>query len=184
MLTNTKDKYGSPSKLLHWLCALGVISQFYLVYQRDYVPKKSPWNLQLILLHKSIGMCLLFLGLIFIIWHMLSTKPNLPRPMPNTLKKLAYITQGCLLLCLLIMPVSGYIMSSAGGYPIKWFGLFTWPSLLTKSKSISGNSYQLHHWCSYLLIAAFSLHTLAASKHHFIDKDNILRRMLPGKTTK
>jgi cytochrome b561 len=78
------------------------------------------------------------------------------------------------------MPLSGWLMSSAKNYSVSWFGVFTWPNLIGPSEAAFGFLRSLHHVLSSLLVAIASLHVLAALKHHFWNKDDVLVRMLPA----
>ena len=76
------------------------------------------------------------------------------------------------------LPITGWLISSANGLPISFFGLFLMPDLISPNPSVHRLMETIHAWLAYALIAFFILHVLAALKHHFINKDNILRRML------
>jgi cytochrome b561 len=80
---------------------------------------------------------------------------------------------------LFAMPLTGWMMSSAKNYSVSWFGLFTWPNLIGKSQSAFKLLQTTHHALSDVLFAIAVLHILAALKHHFWDKDDVLLRMLP-----
>ena len=81
---------------------------------------------------------------------------------------------------LFAMPLSGWLMSSAKNYSVSWFGAFTWPNLIAPNEAAFNNLRALHHLLSKLLFAIASLHVLAAFKHHFWNRDNVLVRMLPA----
>jgi cytochrome b561 len=76
------------------------------------------------------------------------------------------------------MPLSGWFLTSAAGYAPSFFGLFTLPTLIAKNNDLLELFESVHEWLAYGLIALIIIHTLAALKHHFIDKDDILKRML------
>ena len=80
---------------------------------------------------------------------------------------------------LFAMPLSGWLMSSAKNYSVSWFGAFTWPNLIAPNETAFGYFRALHHLLSDALFAIASLHVLAALKHHFWNKDDVLVRMLP-----
>lgn len=176
-LKNTSSSYGFITKKLHLIIALSFLIQFALVYIRDYVPKINPLNLQLILLHKSIGFTLLFIGVFFIIWRLLNLKPKFPNEMARWEVILATATHHSLYLVILLMPLSGVLMSFLGGRGLKWFGL-TIPNLIGENEILAGLFYQSHVWISYVVIALVLLHVTGALKHHYIDKNNILKRMM------
>lgn len=174
---NTSESYGFITKKTHLLIFILFLVQFILVYWREFVPNINPLNLQLILLHKSIGFTLLFIGLFFIIWRFLNIKPKYPNEMARWETILATATHHSLYLMILLMPLSGTLMSFLGGRGLKWFGLEV-PNFLPLNKDLAGLIYQAHHYMSYLVIALVTLHVVGALKHHVIDKNNILERMM------
>lgn len=173
---NTYNSYGIITKRLHALIAILFISQFVLVYWRDYFSDDKVFNIQLILLHKSIGFTLLFLGIFFVFWRLINIKPDYPNLMLRWEIILAKATQHSLYLIILLMPISGLVMSMMGGHGIKWFG-YAVPNFLPINKSIASIAHETHEYLSYLIIFLFILHTMGALKHYFINKNNIVRRM-------
>ncbi|MGH2411892.1 MAG: cytochrome b, partial [Chloroflexota bacterium] len=103
--------------------------------------------------------------------------------LPTTLKPheraLARITHAALYVVLFAMPLSGWIGSSAGGHPVKWFNLFTLPMLVGKNRPLSGVMGETHEVLAICLGLIVVLHIAAALKHHFVLRDDTLRRMLP-----
>jgi cytochrome b561 len=81
---------------------------------------------------------------------------------------------------MLAIPISGWLMSSAKGYQTVWFGVLPIPDLLGKDKQLGDALADLHGALNGLLMFIVAIHVLAALKHHFIDRDNILRRILPS----
>lgn len=176
-LKNTPNSYGSLTKILHLLVAALFVVQFVLVYWRDYVPKSEPLNLQLILLHKSIGFTLLFIGLFFILWCFLNTKPQYPASMARWETILATATRHSLYLVILLMPLTGTLMSFLGGRGLKWFG-YDIPNLFTLNEPAAGLLYNGHVMISYVVIGLVVLHITGALKHYFVDNNGILERMM------
>lgn len=175
-IKNTPDSYGVVTKGFHLVISLAFVIQYILLYWREYTSEANPLNLQLILLHKSIGFTLLIIGLGFIIWRFLNTKPLYPKTMAKWEILLATITRYALYFVILLMPLSGTLMSFMSGRGLKWFGLDL-PNFFEINKSLAGNIYTSHVWMSFFIIALVILHVAGALKHHFIDKNNILVRM-------
>jgi cytochrome b561 len=177
---NTSSDYGSISKFLHWSIAILVFVQFALVYWVIYVlPEKSPKAGFLIGgLHKPLGIVVLILALLAIMWKLLNIKPGFPANMPAWEKIAAKGVHTLLYLCLIVMPLSGVIMSVAGGRPPNFFGLYQIPMFMAENKELSNFFFNLHRFTSFFLIGLILLHTLAALKHHFINRDGVLKRML------
>ena len=181
MFKNSPLQYGSMSKFFHWGLFLLVLIQFMIIFWVFYVlPPKSPEVPFLIGgLHKPIGMLVLGLVVLALIWKALNVRPLFPPAMKQWEITTARLTHNLLYLCLIVMPVSGLIWSLAAGYPPSFFGLFQVPPFIEKNKEIAELYANIHMYAGYLLLALIVLHTLAAFKHHFIDRDNVLKRMLP-----
>lgn len=179
-IMNTTKKFGIITKFLHWSIAGLVFLQFALAYWVIYVlPEKSPLAGFLIgSLHKPLGILLLILALLAIIWKLINTRPIFPINMLAWEKTLAKLVHGLLYLCLIIMPISGIIMSITGGRPPNFFGLFQFPMLMAENKELSNFFFIIHQFTSFFLLGLICLHILAALKHHFINKDEVLKRML------
>ncbi len=175
---NTPEKFGSLTKFLHWIIFILFVAQYYLVYRREYFPKDTNEKLQYLLLHKSLGICVLIIAFIMLMWRKVGTRPLMPSSMTPIEQKAANTMHILLYVAMFIMPISGILMSTFGGYPIGFFGLFKLPMLFAKNETFGGIFYQTHVWSSYAIIALVSGHALAAFYHHFVKKDNVLRRMV------
>ncbi|MCL9685574.1 cytochrome b [Legionella maioricensis] len=173
-------KYSSFSKLFHWVIAVTVIMMLSAGFFLDELPEHLQGTAYM--LHKSTGITLLFLMLLRFIWIHAAGKPGLPTSMKLWEKILSRVVQYGFYLLLIIMSLSGWIMSVAGNRVPIYFGLFK-ASLpwVGEDKSLSKFMAEAHEIIAWILIIFITLHVLGALKHHFIDKDNILRRMLPGK---
>ena len=180
MNSNGVIKYSSLSKLFHWIIAFVVIMMLIVGFLLDDIPDQFKGTAYM--LHKSTGITLLFLMFIRFIWIHYTGKPALPSSMKPWEKFLSRIVQYGFYLLLLIMPLSGWIMSVAADRIPTYFGLFKAPlPWINSNKSLSEFMADSHEIIAWIIIAFMTLHILGALKHHFIDKDNILRRMLPGK---
>jgi cytochrome b561 len=179
-LKNTTEKFGSLTKLLHWVIFGLFVLQYFLVYRREYFPKESAEKLQYMLLHKSIGVCLLVIALVMLLWRHAGTRPTMPKQMSGLEAGLARFIHLLLYIVMLVMPISGILMSMFGGYNISVFGWYTLPMLFQKNEALGNIMYTTHVWSSYAIIGLVGLHALAALYHHFIKHDNILKRMLPS----
>jgi len=129
-------------------------------------------------LHKASGFVLLLLALFRWYWTLSGQNPKPIDGMTKGEIGISHATKWTLLLLLLVMPISGMMMSMYFGYGIDLYGLIEIPSILAKDEDMGEVFEEVHEVLAYLLIALFSLHALAALKHHFISKDNTLNRML------
>lgn len=174
-IKTTDSKYGIIRKVNHWLVALMFITLLAVgVYMSGMA--YSPEKMELYGLHKSFGVIIMLFILIRMFWLIFDNKIN-----NSSLTKFERVSSaslhGILYLLMLIMPISGMLMSMAKGYAVKVFGLFTLPMLVEKSESLGNLMGSVHYYAGYIAIALVSLHVLASLYHHFIKKDNILKRM-------
>ena len=130
--------------------------------------------------HQTIGVLMLLLVAARLYWRLTHKPPALPTDLPRGQRFASAIVHGTLYLFLLGMPLSGYIGLAARGREIPVFGLFNLPHLVPRSFERSANAQSLHYYAQFAMYGLVVLHILAALYHHFIMKDGILRRMLPG----
>ena len=179
MLRNTTRHFGSISKLLHWFVFVLLTAQFLFIWQYNISFKGSPEKLHYMLLHKSVGITVLIFGIVFIIWRIINKQPLPPETQPGWKRIAAKIVHNSLLILIVIMPVLGYLLSCAAGRAVSFFGLFTLPSLIPENKNLTSILDFAHEKLGFLILILVGIHVLAAFHHHFILKDNILKRMLP-----
>ena len=140
----------------------------------------SPDKFAAYALHKSIGMTLFALAIARLIWALLAKRPKLPDSMPRWQIIVSKIVEGFLYLLVILMPLTGWLMSSAANTPVSVFGWFTLPDLVEPSEQLVERLKTGHESQSIALMLLSGLHALAALKHHFVDKDRVLLTMLPG----
>jgi cytochrome b561 len=171
-------KFGWLSQAFHWTIALVLLGQIPLAWYMIDLPL-SPDKLGTYALHKSIGMTLFALAVGRAVWAALAKRPALPTEMPRWQVISSKAIEGLLYILVILMPITGWLMSSAANFPVSVFGIFTLPDLVEPSEALFENLKNAHMMQSRLLIALVSVHILAALKHHFMDKDNVLMSMLP-----
>jgi len=177
-LKNTTERYGALSMLLHWGMAVLIIGLLTLGLYMASLPDGDPkWEWYR--LHKSMGMLVFVLAVLRLLWIRTHTKPPLPQSLRPWEQSAAHATHGLLYLAMFLLPVSGYLDSSAGGYHLAFFDLFEIPKVIPKNKDIEEISVLVHSSLAYGLIAVLAIHLGAVAKHHLILKDDTLRRMLP-----
>ncbi len=166
---------------LHWWIALLIFIAFPLgIYMHDL--PFSPTKLKLFSWHKWIGVTAFLFIIIRIVWRMRHTPPYLPESVASWQKLVTHIAHNLLYILMVAIPLSGWLMSSAKGFPTVWFGVLSLPDLVEKNKELGALLTNIHRILNFTLFALVTLHILAALKHHFIDKDMILSRMLPTRT--
>jgi cytochrome b561 len=177
-IRNTTDGWGVVSQLIHWLIVVLITLQVVLAMIADELPL-GVRKLAMLARHKSVGITLLGLAIIRLVWRWLNPAPDLPKTLSPYERVLAQLTHAALYILLFALPLSGWMMSSARGFPVSWFSLFQLPDLVPKSKPLYEALVETHEMLALALGAVVGLHVAAALKHHFILKDNVLRRMLP-----
>lgn len=174
-LFNTETRYGLVSIILHWLIAIIIIALIALgLYMVDL-----PISLQKLILygwHKEFGILVLLLACARMMWRVANITPLLNLPLWEEIA--ARAVHWAFYVFMFAMPITGWIISSAAGLPVSFFGLFVLPDLVGPNNDVMKLFQEIHEWLGYALIATIVLHVCAALKHHFINKDDILRRIL------
>ncbi|TVO68448.1 cytochrome b [Denitromonas ohlonensis] len=171
-------RYTSTAIALHWLIALGILASFSLgLYMTDL--SLSPTKLKLYSWHKWAGVTLFALIVFRLGWRLTHPAPALPDTMPPALRLAASAAHWVLYALMLAIPLSGWLMSSAKGFQTVWFGVLPLPDLLAKDAALGDTLKDVHEALNFTLLAMVGLHVAAALKHHFIDRDTVLTRMLP-----
>lgn len=174
---DTPNRFGLVSIANHWITALLVLGMIALGLYMSDLPRGDE-KLQLIGLHKSFGIIILGLALLRLLWRLGNPLPALLGADSALQRTAARVIHFALFALLFLLPLSGWIMSSAGNHPVSVFGLFTLPELVGQSKAVGGAFKEIHEVLAWTLITVVALHFLAAIKHHFMDGDATLRRML------
>ncbi|MGI0119190.1 cytochrome b [Zooshikella sp. RANM57] len=177
-LKNTKDEYGWISISLHWLVAISVIGLFILGLWMRSLSYYDPWYRLGPDIHKSIGI-ILFAVLVFRVLVRLFNPPPAPLPSLSKFERVAahgvHLLLYLLLFCIMI---SGYLISTADGRSIEVFNWFSIPALVTGIEHQEDLAGEIHYYLALSVIILAVIHALAAFKHHIIDKDNTLKRIL------
>ena len=179
---NSETRYGTVAMLLHWLIALAIISLLIVGKYMHELPNSDPNKFALYQLHKSFGITVLVLTVLRIVWRVVNKVPPLPPGMPAWQRWGAHASHVLLYVFALAIPLSGWAMVSASplGIPTLWFGVAEIPHLpVTPSEDAREQFEEVHELLGNLLILLLIAHVLAALKHHFWDRDTVLRRMLP-----
>jgi cytochrome b561 len=170
--------YAKAAILFHWLVFALIFVGFPLgLYMHGLA--LSPDKLRLYSYHKWIGVTVFGLALGRLAFRALHPPPGLLPGMSAWERRAAQTAHGLLYAFMLMVPVSGWLMSSAMGFQTVWFGLIPLPDLIAKSKYLAVMLWQLHQILNFLMVFLILLHAAAALKHHFLEHDDTLRRMLP-----
>lgn len=171
------ERYSTPAVMIHWITAALVLAALPLgLYMSDLT--LSPFKLKLISYHKWIGVTVLLLVVPRVALRLTRPRPA-PQEGPAWQRKAAAATHRLLYCLLLLIPLTGWLMSSAKGFPVVYLGLVPLPDLVGKDAAIGDLLRNVHASLNYLLMLLLTLHIGAALKHHLLDRDNTLVRMLP-----
>lgn len=172
---NDLQHYGVITIILHWAMALLLIV---LLALGLYMTRLSISLLKLTLYgwHKEYGFLALALVMLRLAWRLFNITPTLSLPWWEKIS--ARTVHWAFYGFMFAIPITGWLITSAAGLPASFFGLLILPDLVSPNPYWMRIFQMIHEWLSYGLIATIVLHTSAALKHHFINKDNILRRML------
>lgn len=174
-------RYTKTAIALHWLVAILIVGTFTLGLVMTDIPGFSPTKLKYFSWHKWAGVTVLFLACARLLWRLGHRPPPLSPSMPAWQRGAAHSLHHLLYVFIFAVPLSGYFFSLASGFPVVYFGLFKLPVLIEKNKALADTLAPVHYWLNMAMAALVVLHVLAALKHHFIDRDDTLRRMLPGR---
>ncbi len=173
----TPERYGTTAIALHWLTALLIVCGFTLGLSMIGLPI-SRQKLQWYAWHKWIGITVFLLTCARLAWRLGHPAPALP-PMPAWEARAAVVSHRALYVLLLAIPLSGWSFSSASGVQVVYLGLVPLPDLVPKDRQTAAVLLTVHQTLNFTLLALVCLHTAAAFKHHFVDRDAVLARMLP-----
>jgi cytochrome b561 len=177
-IRNTTRRWGALTQTLHWLIVALIILQVTLAAIAEKLPISSR-KITVFAYHKSVGLTILALALIRLAWRWQNPTPELPPTLKPHERALARFTHAALYGLLFALPLSGWTMSSARGFSVSWFGLLQLPDLVPKSHALYEALVATHVTLACALAVVVALHIAGALKHHFVLKDDVLRRMLP-----
>lgn len=175
---NSARRYGLVSILLHWGVALAVFALFGLGLWMVGLDYYSSWYRTAPDIHKGVGILLFAAMLLRLLWRAISPPPPALDSYSAATRRGAALAHGLLYLGLFALMVSGYLISTADGRAIEVFGWFSVPATLSGIDGQEDIAGLVHRWLAWGLIGLAVLHALAALKHHFIDRDATLKRML------
>jgi len=180
-IENTEDRFGAVAILFHWSMAVLIIGLLALGLYMVRLPDAGfdTKKIMLILYHKEIGLSVLVLLVVRLAWRLTQILPQLVDHLPDWQKIAARFVHLSFYALMFALPVTGWLMSSAAGINVSFFGLFTLPDFLPHDDDLFRQLIVIHKWLGYALILFICVHMSAALMHHFVLKDDTLRRMLP-----
>ena len=170
--------YTGTAIALHWLLAALIIFNLAFGLYTVGLPL-SPQKLKLFSYHKWIGVTVFVLAAARLLWRLGHRPPALPAAMKPWEQRLAHGAHVLLYVLFLAAPLTGWMFSSAAGFQTVYLGVLPIPDLLEKNRELADVLRLAHRWINYAMAAIIAGHAAAALKHHFVDGDDVLARMLP-----
>jgi cytochrome b561 len=174
------DRYTTTAIRLHWLLALLLIAQVAFGYYLGEVPRGTPARTIYVNMHKTTGLIFGLLILYRLYWRLTHRAPPLPDRVPALQQKIAGLTHVGLYLCMLVLPISGYVASNYSKFGVKLFNSWTLPPWGPDDKAIYGLLNTTHKTAAIVFVVLVVVHVLGAVKHLLARDTDLLRRMLPG----
>lgn len=178
-------RYTLVAIALHWLLALAIVGMFGVGAYMTDLPI-SPLRIKLYNWHKWAGVTFLALTVLRVLWRVTHRPPALPAAVSNAMPpwqtQAYHATHHLMYVLFFVVPLAGWAYSSAAGFPIVWFGQIALPDLWAKNEAVAELIKPLHQLSAYALMGLAALHVAAALKHHWVDRDGLMQRMLRGRT--
>jgi cytochrome b561 len=182
-LKNSATRYGAVTKTLHWLIVLLFINQYIVARMMTRIAANEDFlgltQGGLYNWHKSIGLIILAAAIVRYTWRKTTRLPDWAATLAPWEKRLIHWYERTLYLALFVMPLSGYLFVESGGYGVNFFGLVRLPTFLPRNHTLAWIGETVHIVTGYAIIIVLTLHVGLVIKHHVVDKDRILHRMLP-----
>lgn len=177
-MKNTVDRWGAVSQALHWLIVLLIIGQAISGLTMEDL-RNGPDKIQIYALHKSFGLTILALVTLRLLWRRFAGTPRAVAGTPRWQERIASLTHWGLYALLFAMPISGWVLNSAAGFPLQWFGLVNLPDIVGQNHALRDAAKDLHGLLFWILASLAAVHAAAAFHHHLFLRDATLARMLP-----
>ncbi len=177
-LKNTPERWGAISQLLHWTIVILIFAIAWIGLTMGDLPN-GPDKIKTYALHKSLGITILALTTLRLVWRLYAGTPHPVPGSPRWQERIAALTHLAIYALLFAIPISGWVLNSAAGFPLQWFGVINLPHIVEKSHDLhelAEEAHELMFWVLALLVVA---HAGAAFFHHLFQGDATLARMLP-----
>jgi len=173
-----RRRYTTTAIGLHWIVVALIGAAWALGLTMVDLPL-SPQKLKVYSWHKWIGVTIFLVALARLAWRAVHPAPAMPPSMPAWQIRAAAASHALLYALILAIPLSGWLFSSASGVPVVYLGLVQLPDLVGRDKALAGLLKQVHVVLNWTLFVTACIHVAAALKHHFVDRDDVLARILP-----
>ena len=178
MWRNTGNRYGLAARLLHWSVAVLILGLVWLGWYMVDLTYYDAWYNDSLAWHKALGMVALVLGVVKIAWTVHSRPPAYVESLKRWERAAATAVHHVFYAMMVLIPLTGYLVSTSEGEGIDLWGWFTVPAVVVAGEGMRDLAIEAHYWCAYGTLAIAAGHAAAALKHQFLDRDGTLRRML------
>ncbi len=178
--SEARFRYDGVRRGLHWLMAVLILLAIALGLTAAYLPAGQSPRPELLDIHKSLGLTVLVLIVVRIAYRLVKGEPPYREALDPLTHLASRLAHAALYVLMLVMPLSGYIFSAAGGYSLPWFGLFKWPRVLPSDKNLSQWGEWVHDKAAWIIIGVVVLNIMAVIWHVTIKRDGVLARMRGG----
>jgi cytochrome b561 len=179
MTSDTPTSYDPLLRWIHWITAVLFIAAMLIGLYCGWQPPGTSPRRELLELHKSLGVTLFGLAMLRLIVRAATTAPLEPKSFGPLVRLASKLNHWALYGVLLAMPITGYLFSSAGGYSLKYFGMFSWPRLFAGNHELAQTGEWLHGTLAWFVYAVVALHIAATLWHVLVKQDETLARMWP-----
>jgi cytochrome b561 len=177
-MSTPSDRYTKTAVAIHWIVAVLIIGNLcWGLYMIGL--DLSPTKLRYFSYHKWTGITIFLLSFLRLAWRLTHPAPPLPESMPKLHRALAHASHYLLYVCFFAAPLSGWLYSSAAGFQTVYFGVLPIPDLLSKNLELAANLKVVHRSINCTMAGVILVHIFAAVRHHLVDRDDILVRMIP-----
>ena len=173
-----QKSYHPASKVFHWLVAALLFCQIPLGLYMVDLPL-SPDKLEAYALHKSVGLTIWAVMALRLGWRLIQGRPAMPEDASRLVRIVAKTAHVLMYLLLLLMPLSGWFLSSAANMAPSWFGVFQLPLIIEPDPDRTESFHEMHEIQAFILMTLIGMHVIAAVYHHLVRRDGVLRSMLP-----
>ena len=176
-MTVTHHRFSPGQRVLHWLIAICIIAMLFIGV--GMVSTITPIHLALISLHKPLGIAILVLALIRLVLRLRHGAPTLPADLPEPMRLAAHLSHYALYILMIGMPLLGWSMLSAAGYPVVLYGGVRLPAILPQSDRLHTLLWNAHFYLAFLFFALILMHFAAALFHALVRRDGVFETMAP-----
>jgi cytochrome b561 len=171
-----QNRWSKSAIGLHWLMAILIVVVMTLGWTAEEMPL-SPDKVVVFVWHKSVGLTILLLAIVRLLNRLAARSPR--HSLSNWERVTSRVVQAGLYLCLLVMPLSGWVINSASDFPLKVFWLVPLPPLTGPSESLAEVAGQVHVTVLYIMLVLMALHVAGALRHYFRGENQVMQAMLP-----